>query len=478
MGYTTELVDFTSSTTFEELPKSVVEMTKMVFLDTLICGIAAQDFERSRMIHSIVNSMGGAEESTVFGLSRRIPAPHAAMANAEIMNFLDADDTFFSSSHFAAFNVAAALAMGERTGASGKDVVLGTALGFDVNARVNLSLKILDIIDGEFQWTLIGGMGFATPGTTVSAGVVLGLDKDKMRNAFGLGGWLAPGPASARAPRQSEFWSMKYGAYPGVAMSAMLATMFAEEGYTCDHNILDGEDGFWKTQGSISTDQGLLTEDLGKKWWIEETAIKFYPSCRYTHAPIEMLKQLMIDEKLVADDIENVEVYLNPMAYSLPVFNDPAPKIDGNNHCAPFNAQFNIPYVMALTALGRPPGPGWHKPESYDDPKVVDFMKRVKTTADPAAGEEIIRALREERIGRFRKGGGSITVKAKGQKFERQSEYTAGDPWALETRVSWDMLSKKFHDYCGKLMPHEKIDLLIDNIRHIERIDNVSKLLD
>ena len=110
-----------------------------------------------------------------------------------------------------------------------------------------------------------------------------------MRNALGLTGWFAPGPGTARSARQSKWWTMKYSSYPQVAQAGAQAALFAREGYVCDHNILDGEDGFWKMQGSVSTDQTLLTENLGKDWWIEETAIKYYPSCRYTAAPIDML---------------------------------------------------------------------------------------------------------------------------------------------------------------------------------------------
>jgi 2-methylcitrate dehydratase PrpD len=71
--------------------------------------------------------------------------------------------------------------------------MLATALGFDVSARINLSLKVMDIVDGQFRWTSIGGMGFASFGAAATSGVVCGLHCEQMRNAFGLAGWLAPG---------------------------------------------------------------------------------------------------------------------------------------------------------------------------------------------------------------------------------------------------------------------------------------------
>lgn len=477
MSYTTDLADFVSEATFEDLPDPIIDTTKLVFLDCLICGIAAQNFERTRMMHSIVRQLGGPSESTVFGLSQRVAAANAVMANAEIMNLLDADETFFSSSHFAVFNVAASLAVGEREKACGKDVILATVLGFDVNARINLSLKIMDIIDGQFRWATINGMGFAALGSAVSTGIICHIDREQMRNAFGLAGWFTPGPATARSPRQPSFWSMKYSPYSQIAMSGVLAAMYAQAGYRCDQNILDGDDGFWKMQGSVSTDQTLLTEDLGKRWWIEDDAIKYYPSCRYTAAPIDMLQRLMARENLVPDDIEHIEVRLNPMALALPAFKDPLKKIDIDNHCSPLNAEFNIPYVMALTAMGVSPGPRWHEDEMYRDPKIISFMQKVTTAPDPAAAEEAARALRQERIGRFRKSGGSITVKARGQEYTMQTEYSHGDPWTSDTRASWESVSQKFHNFCGDLMPREQIERLIQIVRNLENIEDISGLL-
>ena len=477
MGYTTDLADFAARTTFKDLPDSVVEMSKIVFFDTLVCGIAAQNFERTRMMHSIVEKLGGPAESTVFGMKKRVAAANAAMANAEIMNFLDADETFFSSSHFAAFNVSPAMAFGEREHSSGRDVILSLALGFDVNARINLSLKFIDIIDGQFRWAPISGMGFAAVGAAVTAGIILHLNQEQMRNLFGLAGGFAPGPASGRYPRQRAWWSMKYSPYPAIAMSGVLAAMYAQAGYRSDQNVLDGDDGFWRQQGSVSTDQGLLNENLGKQWWIEDDCIKFYPSCRYTAAPTDMLTKLMAQHKFTMDEIEHIEVRLNPMALALPLFKEPASRIDGNDHCAPLNGEFNIPYIMALVVLGVPPGPRWHQKEMFENPRILDFMKRVTTAPDPAAVAEATRAIREERIGRFRKSGGSITVKARGKEYDLQTEYSRGDPWTPETRVTWDMISEKFHNFCDGMMTPARMKKLLGNAKNLENIEDVSRLL-
>ncbi|MBP8925273.1 MAG: MmgE/PrpD family protein, partial [Pseudomonadales bacterium] len=98
LNTTRRLADFVANTTYADLGEEVIEYTKMIILDTLICGIAAGSMERSRMMHEIVRRQGGVAQASIFGIEGRYPAPLAVMANAEMMNALDADDTFFSSS--------------------------------------------------------------------------------------------------------------------------------------------------------------------------------------------------------------------------------------------------------------------------------------------------------------------------------------------------------------------------------------------
>jgi len=478
MGYTTDLADFVANTKFKDLPAPVVETAKIVFFDTLMCGVAAQDFERTRMMHSIIEQLDGPAESTVFGMKKRVSAANATMANAEIMNLLDADETFFSSSHFAAFNVAPAMAFGEREHSSGKNVILSLVLGFDVNSRLNLSFKFIDIIDGEFRWASISGMGFAGIGAAVTTGILLHLNQEQMRNLFGIAGHFAIGPCTGRNFKHGTFWTEKYSPYSEIALSGAHAALFAQAGYRNDQDVLDGDDGFWRQQGNVSTDQGLLNEDLGKKWWIEEDCIKFYPSCRYTAAPIDMITKLMAEQKFKMDEIESIDLKLNPMALALPVFKEPAKKIDGNDHCAPFNGEFNLPYIMALVVQGIPPGPRWHRKEMYENPKIIEFMKRVKTSPDPAAAIEAARAIKEERIGRFRKSGGSIVVKARGKEYVLTADYSKGDPWTPETKVTWDMIHEKFENFCGDIMTPAQMKKFFKDAQNLDDLKDMSSLLD
>ena len=471
--YAQQLADFVSATRFEQLPAEVVEYTKLVILDSLICGIAAGPMERSRMMQAVVGQLGGPPEASLFGSNLRVPAVHAAMANAEMMNLLDADDTLFTSAHFAVFNVAAGLAEAQRRSRSGKDLIRSVAVGFDINARLNLAMLLMDEVDGAFQWSSLAGMGFASFGTAASAAVVSGLDREQTRNLFGLVSWLAPTAVALGTGTRREFDSMKCQNNAGAAHAGMLAARLAEHGYVGDQDCLDRDPGFMRAQGSLRTDHELLVADLGQKWWILETAIKYYPSCRFTHGPIDMLRRLMQEQQLQPSEIERIEIYMNPMAYAISMFRDPPQRI-APDHRAPLNGQFNMPYVMALAALNRRPGPRWYAPETLADPEVWGLASRIHTTVDPAAKDEVLRALRDTRIRRFRKTPGALAVWARGQQYRCTTEYCDGDPWTSETRASWERVTHKFHDFCDDLLPQQRIDQVVKQVRYLEDIGDLS----
>jgi len=474
---TTALADFVHDATFDRLPPEVVDYTKLVLLDSIACGIAAGGLERSRMMHHVVERLGGPAEADVFGMQHRVPAPHAAMANSEIMNLLDADDTFFTSSHFAAFNVAGALAEAQRLGRSGKELILGTAVGFDVNARLNLASIVLgEAEDGSFQWAPVGGMGFASFGTAASAAVVRGtLNREQVRNLFGLVAWMAPTPAVNTMSAREEHLSFKYANYAGAAQAGMMALELAEQGYVGDQHCLDGE-GFLRAQGSLATDHDLLCEALGEKWWILETCIKYYPSCRYTAGPIDMLRRLMREERLAVDDIERIEIHVHPMAWVQRFFRSPATRIECD-HRAPLNGAFNIPYVMALAALGRTPGPEWYSEQTLKDPAVWDLARRIVTREDTSARDDVRQAFRETRIRRFRKTPASMMVRAKGREFRCETEYADGDPWTPQTRATWERVVEKLEGFCSQQRSRDELRRLADTIRELESVTNVAREL-
>ena len=467
---------FAVVTEFTDLPAEVVDYTKLLILDSLICGIGASQAERTQMSHKLAERLGGPAEATVFGMDTQVPSSLAASINSEIMNYLDADDTFFNTAHFVVLNVAAALAEAERVGGSGKDLIRAVAVGFDLSARANLAGEILTFENNEFKWASLQGSGYASLGAAASGGIVSGLDSEQMANALALVTGTAPTARNAGMATRREFASFKYAPYFHLGQTAMTALLMAELGYVGEHEDFDIQPGFLEGQGFLKSDVSKLHNKLGEQWWILDSAIKYTPACRYTSAPALALRRFMDQNDLTPEDIESIEVRLNPAAYSMSLFSNPETNFS-YNHVAPFKAQFNIPFVLAQMALGRIPGPDWYTEEAITDPQVWDFAQRITTAPDPSLNEEWNSQINQSTEGRPRRTRGSLTIQTADRELVVESDFAPGDPWSDETRPTWDTVGTKFRNFCGGIMSNEQIKAITDVVRDLENIADISAAL-
>lgn len=468
-----ELARFAVGTQFDDLPDDVVDYGKLVLLDTVICGLAASRLERSRMVQRVAARFGGPAEATVFGLPQKVASVNAAHANADMMNALDADDTFFNSAHFAAFGVAAGLAEAERLHAGGADLLRASVLAFEVNARLNLSTSLMEYVDGEFRFSPLSSHGYAGLGAAAACAVVGGTDAERLTHAFGLTGWLAPTAKNSDLVHRERWGSFKYGPYGAIAQAGMLAAALAEEGYVGDPDILDLEPGFFRGQGYLGTDRSELTAGLGEKWWILDTSLKPYPTCRFTHASIDAVLAFVARTGVGVEEIEAIDVRMSPAAYRSNFFRNPAREIEPDS-VAPLNGGFNIPYAIAVALLGVPPGPRWYDAHLLGDPDVWALAHRITTAPDPVLDEEWRQELERHPGGQIRRTRGSLTIRARGQEHVIESDFALGDPWQEDTRADWSFVERKFADFCDGIVPAGQQKELLEVVRCIEDVEDVA----
>ena len=127
------------------LPRNVVEKTKAHLLDTIAACVSGSRLDPGQK---------GIEYVTAKGRRRPKPrsspriivttASNASFANAMLAHADETDDSHKKSrSHIGCSAIPAALAMGEREGASGEALVRAIALGYDVGSRVLFALSPL-----------------------------------------------------------------------------------------------------------------------------------------------------------------------------------------------------------------------------------------------------------------------------------------------------------------------------------------------
>jgi 2-methylcitrate dehydratase PrpD len=152
-GATRKLAAFANSVTYESLPAAIRHQVLRIVYDTLICCLAADRAESSELFRRALDRLApglslapgsgaadtGATATIVHDGSRQLPA-HAAFVNAMTANTLDLDDNLLYHSHIAATVVATCLATAEEVDATGAQLLAAVAAGYEVAARVSLSM--------------------------------------------------------------------------------------------------------------------------------------------------------------------------------------------------------------------------------------------------------------------------------------------------------------------------------------------------
>ena len=276
-GITKKWAHFICETTFSDLGEDVIRQTKNLILDHIGNTLGGFCTEYGELMLKFVESLGGKPESTVFGGAQKTSCAYAAFANARMSNALDNDEILYNKCHVGPIPISSALAVGEKVGASGKDVILATVLGYDFGARFCIAAPAglpKDPTKGEVG--AVSGYGYNTIASAIAAGKLLGLDKGKMAYAMGAAGWYSPVSLNWKWMNELPLRMMKYSDLGWITQAGIIAVMFVQNGLTASSTILD-DDFFRSALGIPKYNREIMTEELGLRWHIMSSGIKLHP---------------------------------------------------------------------------------------------------------------------------------------------------------------------------------------------------------
>ncbi|MEN8198244.1 MAG: MmgE/PrpD family protein [Pseudomonadota bacterium] len=187
-------------------PASARAVARMSILDWSAVMLAGLDEPVSRMVRRMVGEEGGAPAATVFGLDGKRPARAAALANGAASHALDYDDTHFAYvGHPSVAVFPAALAIAEKTGASGADLLAAFLIGAETACRVGRFLGSSHYQHGFHQTATSGAFG-----ATAACARLMVLSQEQTRHALGIAATRASG-------LKSQFGTMGKPFHAGMA---------------------------------------------------------------------------------------------------------------------------------------------------------------------------------------------------------------------------------------------------------------------
>ncbi len=260
----------------DAIPRKHVDDVKVLVRDYLGVALGGSRTDSGRIAATFAEQTGGTAEAVLIGHGGRVPAVHAAFANAIASHSIELDDVdILALFHFSPPVISAALATAERVGRAARAFLTAAVAGCEMMARVsdatNPSLR-----NRAYHTTPTAGVF----GAAIAAAHLLGLDEAQTVSALGMAGAQASGLMEMYGP------SMQKRFNPGpAARNGVTAAVMAQLGFTGAATILDGERGFCRAF-SDTYDVGKLTQGLGSDFpiFIE---YKAYSCARPIHNAID-----------------------------------------------------------------------------------------------------------------------------------------------------------------------------------------------
>lgn len=451
IGASQTISEWVAGMTFADVPEDVVASTRFRVLDVIGLSIAGSRTPFGASVSEAATLYPG-DEAAVWGTARRASAIGAAFINGALSQALEYDDTHNESIvHMSSPAVAAALALGERTGASGRDVLTAVAIGNEISARVG------SVTPQQFHKRGFHPSGLFAPfGVCWLAASLLRLAPAQMVAAAGITGSFAAGLIQCWVDgTQSKFL------HPGwAAQSGITAAVLGQSGVTGPGEVFEGRFGLFASHLQAAEPApafGRLTDNLGSVWDSRNASFKPFPVAHVIHPYIDAALRLRARERLTPERIARV---ICPVAaYIVGIVCEPL--AEKRRPLTDSHGRVSLQYTLAEAfVLGRISKDAY-APASLRDPTILALADRVEFVVDPTMpGSE-----------RFK--GVVIVETADGQRFEEIEEHNRG---SAANPMSRGEIEGKFRENVTNVLDMRQADAVIDAVARLETLENVSAL--
>ncbi len=430
--------------TYDALSPEVVDRVKYLLLDHL--GVAARgaQIESSAPVHRLVGrSPAVAGGVPVIGTRLSAEAPAAALANGIAAHAPEMDDVVNAASlHPAVCVMPAALSAAHLTGAGPRDLIAAIACGYEVMVKLGVALDPSAHYAQGFHPTGTCGVF----GAAAAAGRLLGLDRERLVNAFGIAGSQAAGLLEFLADGTfTKRFHAGWGAHSG-----LLAALLARDGFTGPATVIEGRFGFLKAY-SPGSDPAKVLAGWAEPYELMRTSIKPHACCRYKQGPIDCILKIVREHGLAADAIEKVTVAVLQAGFAL-VADPPEAKVRPTTIV---DAQFSMPFGAAVAILRGNAFLDEYSPANIGSPEVQRLMQRVECVRDPEIEPEFPR-----------KWPAKVEIRTRdGRRLRAAVEYPKGDP---ENPLSWEELIEKFQRLTAVVYDGAQRERIVAQVRALE----------
>jgi 2-methylcitrate dehydratase PrpD len=347
---------------FTDLSPAAQREARRGVLDWIGCALAGSTHPTIAKLLDVLQEAGGRAQATVLGHSLKLGRLDAPLANGQMGHVLDFDDTHMGGVvlHASSPVLAALFSLAERTGATGAELMLAYATGFEAGIRSGWTAP------GHHKggWHLTGTLG--TIAAAAAAGKLIGLDAQQLTHAMGIAATQAAGMQQNRGTMCKSFHAGK------AAQNGVLAALLAERGFDSTQEIIEGRRGFCRVYSDKAAPE-RLTEGLGEKWLIETNGHKPYACGVVLHPLIDAVIAIRNREHIDPATVSEIELRVHPFVLSITDVVEPSSGLQ---------SKFSTVHSAAVALIDGAAGIAQYADARAADPAVAALRRKVKATAD------------------------------------------------------------------------------------------------
>jgi len=453
VNYTKILAGYAAEIRYTDLPKEVVEQAKLLTLHTLGVSLAGCVTEQGKSAVALAKDFGGDKnESTIIGDGSKVSSVQAAFANGTLADVMDWEDCSWTG-HPSANAIPAALAVGERVSASGKEFITSIVAGYEVYQRIAMAVQPTDEYWSRIGWGLTSWEIFSG---AIPAAKLLKLNEVEMQQAIGIAGAMTPVVNSKRHLSMSDLYHYQHGCS---CRDGVVSALIAKSGISGMYDVLDGNKGYWISV-SDTCDWDWLTKGLGKDYLIMETYFKHWPANMWIQQHLDAVDAMVKTENIEADDI--AEIIVTPEFQHRMGF-----KPEG--YSTNLDAQFSIPYCIAVLLLEPQPGPNWYTGKNFKDPKLLEIASKVRATGPTLGMRDAFKLFW---AGKYPE----VTVTVITKNGKRLTETVLFPKGHTRNRLTYDEYIRRFRRAASFILKPDNIEQAIEKILKLEELDDILEI--
>jgi len=339
--------------------------------------------------------------------------------------------------------LSAAVAVSQNARKTGKDLVLATVIGYEIQCRL---CDAASLRAGGWDHVTYGALS-----TALLSAKLWGLSVEQMEHALGLSGVCN---ITTRQTRTGQISDWKACAFANSARNGVFAADLARRGLTGPHEIFEGPKGLMK-QLNLS---GLKELVLGRDgdFMIDKTYIKFWPAEYHSQSAIDACLQLrpQIKGKQIKD------ILIKSFEAAVSIIGSEPEKLRPTSRETADHSMF---YCCAAALVDGDVTLATFDDKRLTDPKLLDLIDKTKIVEDAALNKGYPKGIPND-----------ITITcADGSKVNKRVDFPrghAGNP------MTDDEVVAKFKRMANGVISDATADKILDTAWKLDTLKDVTSL--